>query len=281
MTIDQSLAWAVSSLGSAVQRPRLEAELLLAHHLGQPRTYLHLYGTMELIDFDGFAALIARRAGYEPYEYIVGEVSFYDLHLYTAPEVLIARPETELLIERSAAIIASEGLTQIAEVGVGSGAISVVLARQFPKLKITATDISPKALALASRNLSRHGVAQQVSLLCCDLLCGIDCEIEMVVSNPPYIAEGCVLEPCVAAYEPREALYGGIRGDELLHRILAEVHRRGIRWLACEMGHDQRASIEAYANKLGAVVIDFYQDWAGHDRGFVVDFGFKISQGVS
>jgi release factor glutamine methyltransferase len=216
--------------------------------------------------------LVERRAAHQPYEYITESVSFYDIELEVAPGALIPRPETELLIDRAAELIERNGVTRIAEIGIGSGAISIVLARRFAHLRIVATDISREALIVAQRNIEAFGLTERIALHRCDLLEGIETPIEMIISNPPYIANGEQLEKNVVEFEPHTALFGGERGDELLRRIIHQAHGRGVRWLVCEMGWDQRDAIQAYVNEIGVEYIDFYRDLAGLDRGFVLAF---------
>ena len=272
MTISEALIRAERVLRGSCERPRYEAELLLAYHLGRDRLYLHMHGEEKLEDLPPFWKLIERRTASEPYEYIVGEVSFYDLYLSVAKGVLIPRPETELLIDRAAEVIEGEEIGSIVEIGVGSGAVSIVLARKFPKLQIVATDISEDALRIAQSNIDRYGVDGQVTLVKSNLMDDVVMDAEMVVSNPPYIASGFVLEKNVAEYEPHTALFGGKKGDEILKQIIDDTYSRGIRFLACEMGYDQKAAIQDYVNPIGVEYIDFYQDLAGLDRGFVVGF---------
>ena len=271
-SIGTLLKWAKSALQTSCERPQFEAELLLAHHLGKARTYLILHPDEAVADVAGFERLVERRAKREPYEYIVGEVSFYDVHLKVAPGVLIPRPETELLIDHAAKIIERENITSIAEIGVGSGAISIILARKFPHLHIIATDICDMPLKIAAQNAERLGVGERIALRKSNLLDEVFESVEMVVSNPPYIAQDALLEANVADYEPKEALFGGRVGDELLKQIILEVKRRGIKWLACEMGYDQKAPIQAFVNEVGVQSVTFYKDLAGLDRGFVITF---------
>jgi len=271
-SIGALLKWAKSALQKSCERPQFEAELLLAHHLGKERTYLILHPDEAVEDIAGFEALVARRAKHEPYEYIVGKASFYDVHLKVAPGVLIPRPETELLIDHAARIIEEERLTSLAEIGVGSGAISIMLARKFPHLHIIATDICDMPLKIAAQNAKELGVGDRIALRKSNLLDEVSESVDMVVSNPPYIAEDALLEANVAEYEPKEALFGGRVGDELLKQIILEVKQRGIRWLVCEMGYDQKTPIQAFVNEVGVKSIAFYKDLAGHDRGFVIAF---------
>ena len=273
MTVKEALQIASAKLQKCCDRPQFEAELLLSHHLECDRLYLITHDQERLRDPQGYFAFIERRAAHEPYEYIVGEASFYDIHLQVQPGVLIPRPETELLIDKAAQIIEREKITQIAEIGVGSGAVSVMLARKFPDLKIMATDICEAPLQVASANIARYGLGEQITLRHSNLIDDVPETIELVVSNPPYIADDCKLESNVADYEPHEALFGGRRGDELLKRIIDDVKDRDIGWLVCEMGYDQKAPIQAYVNEIGVKSIAFYKDLAEHDRGFVIDFG--------
>jgi len=272
MHIKEALSWAKEQLQEACERPAFEAELLLAYHLKQDRMYLITHENESVEDVEEFQELIKRRAANEPYEYIVGEASFYDIHLSVEEGVLIPRPETEILIDLVSEIIEKENMTQIAEIGVGSGAISVVLARKFPNLNIVATDICDTPLKVAEKNIERFGLAEQITLRKSNLIDEIPEVMELVVSNPPYIAEDFLLESNVVDYEPKEALFGGRVGDELLKQIILDVKERGIKYLACEMGYDQKEPLQDFVNKIGVEYIKFYKDLAGHDRGFVIEF---------
>ncbi len=272
MKINNVLREASVMLQNSCERPQFEAELLLAHHLDKARVWLMTHAEDEVEDVEGYMALVQRRAAYEPYEYIVGEASFYDIVLNVEPGVLIPRPETEILIDLTARIIEEEGIGRIGEIGVGSGAISIVLARKFPHLRIIATDICEVPLRVAGENAKKWEVSDRIDLRRSDLLMGVDEPLELVVSNPPYIAEDALLESNVVDHEPHTALFGGRRGDELLKRIITEVKERGTKWLACEMGYDQKTPIEAFVKEVGVQSIDFYKDLAGHDRGFVIRF---------
>ena len=272
ISIKESLAWAKEQLIEACERPQFEAELLLAHHLKQERMYLITHECDLVENSNTFKALIKRRAENEPYEYIVGKASFYDIHLEVEEGVLIPRPETEILIDLVSEIIKKENITRIAEIGVGSGAISVVLARKFPELHSIATDICDTPLKVAGKNIDTFGLNEQIELRRSNLIDEITEEIELVVSNPPYIAEDFLLESNIIDYEPKEALFGGRIGDELLKQIILDVKERGIQYLACEMGYDQKEPITSFVNEFGVKSIKFYKDLAGFDRGFVIEF---------
>jgi release factor glutamine methyltransferase len=272
MTIKEALFWAGEQLAEACERPQFEAELLLAYHLRKERTYLIIHENETVDDLNRYEILVNRRMANEPYEYIAGSASFYDIHLNVEPGVLIPRPETEILIDLVAEIIEKEKITKIAEIGVGSGAISIVLARKFPQLKIIATDICETPLKVAGENIERFGLAEQIELRRSNLIDEVSEPVELVVSNPPYIAEDFLLESNVVDYEPREALFGGRVGDELLKEIITDVKVRGIKWLACEMGYDQKEPILEFVNEIGVESISFYKDLASFDRGFVIEF---------
>jgi len=272
MTTIEALTWAKEQLSEACERPQFEAELLLSHHLKQGRMYLITHECDTVEDIENFQSLIQRRVANEPYEYIVGKASFYDIHLEVEEGVLIPRPETEILIDLVAEIIEKENIKNIVEIGVGSGAISVVLARKFPKLQIVATDICDTPLKVAGKNIDTFTLNKQIELRKSNLIDEISEEIELVVSNPPYIAEDFLLKSNVVDYEPKEALFGGRIGDELLKQIIIDVKARDIKYLACEMGYDQKEPLQEFVNEIGVKSIEFYKDLAGFDRGFVIKF---------
>ena len=271
-SIKEALKWAKEQLTESCERPMFEAELLLAYHLGKDRIYLITHENDTIYNIENFQKLIQRRAANEPYEYIVGSASFYDIHLEVEEGVLIPRPETEILIDLVAKIIKKENITCIAEIGAGSGAISVVLARKFPELQIIATDICDIPLKVAEKNIDTFDLNEQIELRKSNLIDEVSEELELVVSNPPYIAEDFLLESHVVDYEPKEALFGGRVGDELLKQIILDVKERDIKYLACEMGYDQKEPIQAFVNEVGVKSIKFYKDLAGFDRGFVIEF---------
>jgi len=272
MKINETLKWATERLMQSCERPTFEAELLLAYHLQKNRTYLHAFDESEVIEVKAYKALVERRANHEPYEYIVGEASFYDIELEVESGVLIPRPETEILIDLVAEIIEKEKIEKIAEVGVGSGAISVVLARKFPHLKIVATDICDTPIKVARSNSQKYNVAERITIVKSNILDEVSEPVELVVSNPPYIAEDFILKSNVVDYEPKEALFGGRVGDELLKQIVLDVQSRGIKHLACEMGYDQKEPMTQFFNEIGVKYYKFYKDLAGFDRGFVITF---------
>ncbi len=274
MTVEEALAKASGMLKKKVSRPRLEAEILLAHFLDFERIEIHLASRETLESSESYFELVRRRVCGEPIEYITGKVSFYDIELEVGPGVLIARPETEILVDIAAKIIQTENIVTVAEIGVGSGAISIMLARKFSDLCIIATDISEKALFYAKKNIERYALSDRIELINGDLLEGVEKKIDMVVSNPPYICEKFELPPPLK-YEPKSALIGGESGDELLKKIINISKEKNIPHLLCEMGYDQRRSIETYCKYKKLPSPDFYKDLAGLDRGFYLNMKEK------
>jgi len=270
MTIHQALQTATEHLKPITDRPRLETEILLASLLEVERTYLLLHADEELTDVAKFEMWIERRIAYEPIEYITRRVSFYDMELYIASGALIPRPETEILVDKTATVIRAHGLTHIAEIGVGSGAVSIMLARMFPHLQIVASDISKDALSIAQHNIENFGLEGRITLRHTSLLNGIAEPIQMIVSNPPYIAPDADLAPNVVEYEPHTALFATDQGDALLRQIITLAADRAIAHVACEMGYDQRDRISTFVKKHGVYSAEFYTDLAGLDRGFVL-----------
>lgn len=266
MTLKQALEEATAQLRDVVERPRLEAEMLCAHHLGQPRIYLHIHEQDELKKPEAFWQLIATRATHYPLEYLTGEASFYSRIFRTCEGVLIPRPETELLIDQALELIHKHRLQHIVEIGTGSGVIAIMLAL-LSECQITAIDISTTALELAQQNASLHGAEDRIAFLASDLLEDFEGHCDLLVSNPPYIAKDYVLPPAVT-HEPATALFGGDRGDELLCRILDQSRQKHIPWVVCEMGYDQRPSITQKLESMSCDHFGFYRDLAGLDRGF-------------
>jgi len=273
VAIESVLKDAAKKLYCMTKRPRLEAEILMAHALGRERIWLHAHSG-ESISPEGltrFLHFVQRRLESEPIEYITGSVSFYDLELHVGPGVLIARPETEILVDMAAEIVEKNGIERICEIGVGSAAVSIMLALKFPHLQITATDISSDALFYAKKNIEKYGVQKNIRLEKADLMEGVEGDFEMIVSNPPYIKSSFLL-PDSLKHEPSGALFGGEAGDELLKRIIMTAKEREIGYLLCEMGYDQREAILKFCKQNTLPIPTFYKDLAGLDRGFYIKF---------
>jgi release factor glutamine methyltransferase len=244
----EALQAARARLAATSKNPRRDADLLLAHVLGCDQTALltHPERVLSAAESEQFARLVERRLASEPMQYLTGEQEFFGLGFEVSPAVLIPRPETEHLVEAVLERFKREEAVRIVDVGTGSGAIAVALAHALPHSRVTAVDLYPAAIEVARRNAERHGVIDRLTLLTSDLLAAVDsADFDCVVANPPYIAEGEVLEPQVANYEPRSALYAGATGLEIYERLIpqaAGVLKPG-GWLMLEIGYGQSAAV--------------------------------------
>ncbi len=216
-----------------------------------------------------FFTLVKRRAKNEPLEYITNRVSFYSEEFYVDEGALIPRPETELLIDEVIKYMDKDAKLTFVEVGVGSGIISIMLARHFQNAKFIAVDISEKALAVAKKNIAKFDLEDRIELRHGSLLDQVDETIDYLVSNPPYIANDAALESNLS-YEPQNALFGGNIGDEIIQQLLDEVLKRKIKFFSCEMGYDQKDKIQNYLKDKPYENLDFYKDLSNFDRGFTL-----------
>lgn len=259
-----------ASLSFSIERPAREAYLLLMHHLDVDELWILTNQDAEVKDCEVLLELAQRRSKNEPLEYITNKVSFYSEEFFISEGALIPRPETELLIDEVLKNIEDKNANiTIAEVGVGSGIISIMLAKFLPNAKIIAVDISEAALEIARRNIEIFGVEDRIELRLGSLLEPLDEHIDYLVSNPPYIAEDADLESNLS-YEPQNALFGGKIGDEIIKKLLDEVLSRNINFFTCEMGYDQKDRIVTYLKDKNFAEIEFYKDYSDFDRGFTL-----------
>lgn len=216
--------------GIPAEDASLDAEVLARHALGWDRAALLAHGREPAPpDFGSkFDPLIARRVRREPVAQIVGTREFWGMDFEVTPDVLIPRPETELIVEQALAFARDRACRTVIDVGTGTGCIAIAIAREMPKVRVVATDRSAAALEVARRNADRLGVGQRVSFRCADLLAGVDEMGDLIVSNPPYVPEvdAAALQPEVARFEPRAALFGGQDGLGVIRRLLHEAHTR-------------------------------------------------------
>ncbi len=252
--------------------PRYEAETLLCFILNMNRTDLHINAKKEVSDFDKqrYFKLLAMRKNGMPLEYLTNRAYFYDMEFYVDENVLIPRTETEILVEKALDIIKTYGITNFIEVGVGSGAISLSILNNTDKTCAIATDISKKALNIAKHNAQRLDMDNRCDFVESDLLQSPYLMLQqcpLLLSNPPYIANNYPLNQEVL-HEPHIALFGGYKGDEILKRLILQASERGVKFLVCEIGYDQRESVHEVLMKFGYEA-NFYQDYSGFDRGFV------------
>jgi release factor glutamine methyltransferase len=243
-TISAALAYGSAQL-SRLSSGRRDAELLLMRAVGCDRAYLLTHPEAHLTNEQAgtYKDWLARRARNEPVQYIIGEQEFFGLKIHVTPDVLIPRPETEHLIEAALARADRKSPLRIADIGTGSGAIAVALARALPKAQVTALDISLAALAVARKNAEAHEVSSRIRFIESDLLAAVAGEsFDMIVSNPPYVAKNEELEPQVRDYEPASALFAGATGLEVYERLIPEAYTalKPGGWLLLEIGHGQR-----------------------------------------
>ena len=269
-TVKDILKSITSSLETKIPRASREAQLLLMAHLGVDELWLITHQNTELSNTENLFQWVQRRAKNEPFEYITNKVSFYSEEFYIAQGALIPRPETEILIDEVIKYVDNPGKDmQFVEVGVGSGIVSIILAKQFPNAKFIAVDISEDALAIAKINIKKFGLEKRIELRLGSLLDGVNEKIDYLVSNPPYIEDATPLESNLD-YEPQNALFGGKVGDEIIKALLDEVLKRDIKFFSCEMGYDQMGKISRYLKDIKIKNLDFYKDLASFDRGFTL-----------
>jgi release factor glutamine methyltransferase len=254
---------------AAISSHTLAAEVLLMHVLGHDRAwmYSHHEEILDVATAQKYFALIARRAGGEPTQYLTGHQEFWGLDFEVTPAVLIPRPETEHVMEVALARLGERGLKihldtglpretlNVADVGSGSGCLAIALAYELPHADIVATDISVQALEIARRNAVRNHVADRVRFIEADLLALPGNEklgepsFDLIVSNPPYIADSdaATLQREVRDHEPHTALFAGPTGIEIYARLIAQardrLRDRGI--LVLELGHDSAPQVQA------------------------------------
>jgi len=257
-------------LNGVVESPRREAELLLMAYLNKDQLYFITHQEDVLDESDPrLVQWVEKRSANVPLEYLTNRVSFYSREFYIDEGALIPRPETEHLIDEVLGSVSLDDTMTVVEVGVGSGIISILLALHLPNARFIAVDISPRALAVARRNIEMFGLSERIELREGNLLSPIIEKIDFLVSNPPYIAHDAPLESNLS-YEPQNALFGGEIGDEMIRALLDEVYIRRIPSFACEMGYDQRSKVQEYLKNFAVQSLDFYTDYASFDRGFVL-----------
>lgn len=260
---------------------RLDAEVLLAACLGMNRIglYTHYDQPLRKDELARFKKLIQRRLHHEPVAYILGKREFWSLSFQVTRDVLIPRPETELLVEEALNLLGpsrpSTAPCRILEIGTGCGAVIVALAHELPAAQLAATDVSEKALRVAIRNASENAVQDRIQFFQGDLFAPLRREplFDLILTNPPYIPHDQVpgLPPEVREFEPRIALDGGKDGLEFYRRALPEVDHYLCPggWFLTEMGYGQERLIREIAEEnqsLGS--FDFLKDLSGKNRVF-------------
>ncbi|MGE4408551.1 peptide chain release factor N(5)-glutamine methyltransferase [Pseudomonas sp.] len=250
--------------------PRLDAELLLAHVLGKPRSYLRTWPERvpSAEQCQAFAECLRRRRAGEPVAYILGRQGFWSLELDVAPQTLIPRPDTELLVETALALLPATP-ARVLDLGTGTGAIALALAAERPGWQLTGVDRVGEAVALAERNRQRLGLGNarfEVSHWFSALQGG---RYRLIVSNPPYIAAADPhLQRGDVRFEPRSALVAGADGLDDIRLIVARApaHLESGGWLLLEHGYDQAAAVRELLAAAGFGEVQSRRDLAGHER---------------
>jgi release factor glutamine methyltransferase len=249
----------------------LEADVLLAHALQRPRTWLIAHDRDPLPGSAAAAAeaLARRRLAGEPVAYLVGRREFWSMSLTVTPAVLIPRPETERLVECALEHLAPQHPALVCDLGTGSGAVALAIAGERPAAEVVACDHSRAALAVAAANVQRLAPGR-VRTVCSDFLAGLARDrFDLVVSNPPYVAES---DPCLRAgdlrHEPRSALAAGSRGLDALARIARDAPHHLVPggWLLVEHGAEQGEAVRDLFTRGGLREVSTRLDLAGHER---------------
>jgi len=281
MRIIELLNWSTNHLkNQGVDNPRLEAEILLAHclRINREKLYINLNEFVHEDDQERFNKLLERRMKGEPIQYILGYKEFWSLGLKVNHNVFIPRPETEILVEQALLILQKERDQKeflILEIGTGSGAIAISIAKELKQVSFIATDISFEAILLAKENAVLAGVDQKIRFINCDLMGPFRFinggYFDMIISNPPYIKSSDIerLPREVKDYEPIWALDGGVDGMDFYRRIIYQtpfyLKRDG--WLLLEVGQGQGEVISEwmrYNNFFKEFQI--IKDYSGIDR---------------
>jgi len=282
-TINKILSWTEFYFKDhSIDSPRLTAQMLLAHSLGIKRLdlYLQYDRPLQKNELSDFKVLIKRRIQNEPAAYIIGEKGFFESNFKVAGDVLIPRPDTETIVEEALKILNigkdSGSPKTVLELGTGSGAIIVSLAKAAPGHLYFASDISVRALAIAKKNAEKivpKIISDKICFCAGDWFSSLrkTSRFDLIVSNPPYIPTSDIqtLQPEIKQFEPMLALDGGRDGLACLRSILDGAHRHLVPegMLLLEMGFDQKEEIRNISNRYPQYQsIEFIRDLAGHNR---------------
>ena len=274
MTIAEALRDAAAALEAAgVSDARLQAASLLAFALNQDRTFLFAHPEQELApeELATFTSLIRRRSGREPHQYIVGRQEFFGLEFEVTPDVLIPRPETEILVEAAIKHLSAIDQPRFCEIGVGSGCISVAILHALPTATAIGGDVSGAAMTVARHNADRLGVADRLTLVESDVFANLpDEQFNAIVSNPPYVPRRDVdsLQAEVRDFEPLTSLSDGGDGLSIIRRIVegapSRLRKGGL--LLMEIGFDQSSRVAAMFDRAVWSHVDLMPDLQGIPR---------------
>ncbi len=280
-SIAQALVEATQMLRQAgISEARRDAATLLAHLIGRDQTYLITHAERELAGMDvaRYRASVERRAAGEPLQYITGHQEFFNLDFKVTPDVLIPRPETELLVETALELLKESGPEPfICDVGTGTGCIAISLLHEKPDARGVALDISPEALSIAAHNAARHGVQERLSLIASDCFAALGPEraqFSLIASNPPYVAEKSYdgLQREVREHEPRVALTPGGDGLRVIRKLFTDAPQFLLTGghLLLEIGFDQHEAVHEMIDREVWTLLDIHKDLQGIPRTVAV-----------
>jgi len=269
LVVKQLIHQAVGSLVDP-DTARLDAELLLAHVTGNDRCWIHAHSDSTLITEHAreFERLIRKRHNGLPIAYLTGQREFWSLPLRVTTDTLVPRPETEHLVEQTVMLIPENSCLDVADLGTGSGAVALAIARERPTCRIVASDISSAAVRVAMHNATSLQLTN-LAFVISDWLKAYSKKFGVIVSNPPYVREK---DPHLvngdARHEPRLALAAGDDGLVCLRHIIRQAsgHLRMNGWLLLEHGHDQGGAVRTLLAQYGYTSINTYRDLAGRER---------------
>ena len=270
--IRQLIDEGAARLKNVADDPRHEAEILLESAIGKPRSYLLAHPEERVHDCeatDRYEAGVTRRSRGEPIAYILGEKEFWSLPLEVGPEVLVPRPETELVVERALAHLPAATVWTVLDLAAGSGAIALAIASERPRCRVVGTDVSAAAVDLARRNAARLGITNAEFLLGSWFEPVRGQRFALIASNPPYIAEDDPrVERAVRRWEPHDALFSGPSGLEALREIIvgAPAHLAAGGWLLVEHGDTQGEAVRRLFLHAGFGSVTTHRDLAGRER---------------
>lgn len=268
-TLHKILDWGVQELVNTSSSATLDAQLLLAHTLGKTQTYLIAWpeAIISEEDFKAFSDLIASRKAGQPIAYLTGSKEFWSLDFKVTPDVLIPRPDTELLVETVLNLCNDIPKARILDLGTGSGAIAVALASELPNATIVATDFSEKALPVAKENAAKHRI-ENIEFIQSDWYAGIPVQpFDFIVSNPPYIRNDDPHLQTDIRFEPHSALVAEENGLADIEKIVSDVSQYLTNggYLLIEHGFDQSQEVLAILSKQFSETRTL-KDYANNDR---------------
>jgi release factor glutamine methyltransferase len=265
---------------AGVPEARREAASLLAYVLGRDRSFIVGHANDEIgnHELERFLEDLEMRVRGKPLQYITGHQEFYGLDFEVTVDVLIPRPETELLIETALKMMEDVGSPSICDVGTGSGCIAITLVHQQPNARALAIDVSPVALEIARRNAARHAVSERIAFVQSDCFQSVaqpKTLFDLVVSNPPYVAESALegLQREVRDFEPRVALEAGADGLSIIRRLLTESENfvKPGGHLLFEIGFDQHERVEELIDRDTWKLLDIHHDLQGIPRAVALE----------